>query len=292
VKQWLKDNAPGVRRLWRRASRLRWMAKYRVLRYYDAPVATRTGLRYVLWDPEVESHSYELANEGEVAGFCAAAFDMPLEDAERYVEEARREPEFTTELRRRTRWAFDVKTQPPIALRLLWWVLVRHRKPRLVVETGIYEGLGTLVVLVALERNAAEGGPDGRLLSIDSDPASGRLVPEHLKRRWEKAVGYTSDVMDEAVGDRQVDVLIHDTPHLPEIQDHEFGVALAHAADTLTIIEGSGGQLPNLTELARRHGTTVHHFTPEPRDHAVRPHGVDFATFRRTRGGAPSANTD
>ena len=170
-------------------SRFRWVAKYRVLRYSGAGLLDPASLRYLLWDPEVESHSFEIGNVDEMVAFCVDAFDLPAEDVRRYVAEARSDPEFTTLLRRRTRWAFDLKTQPPLAQRLLWWVLVRGQKPELIVETGIYEGLGSLVLLVAAERNRSEGGPDARVVSVDSDPRSGRLVPKHLEHRWERVIG-------------------------------------------------------------------------------------------------------
>jgi Methyltransferase domain len=281
LKDTLKQQAPGLRRAVRRASRLRWGAKRNVLRYTGASLRDPVSLRYLLWDPEVESHSYELANRDEVIAFCARAFGLDEGEARRYADEALHDPALTSDLRRRTRWAFDLKTQPPLGQRLIWWILVRARRPRLVVETGIYEGLGSLVVLAALRRNAEDGEPDGRLISVDSDAHAGRLVPEELKRRWEKAVGFTSDVLEGALGDREVDILIHDTPHTEEIQEHEFGVALRRAAPVLTLIDGSGGRVSTLRTLARRHGTTLHHVTPIPRDHPYRPRGVDVATFTR-----------
>jgi hypothetical protein len=255
------------------------VAKYRVLRYSGADLLDPVSLRYLLWDPEVESHSFDIGNVDEMVAFCADAFDLPPEDVRRYMTEARSDPELTTLLRRRTRWAFDLKTQPPLAQRLLWWVLVRGQKPGLIVETGVYEGLGSLVLLVAAERNAREGGPDARVVSIDSDPRSGRLVPKHLEHRWEKVIGDTSDVLEDAIGHRRIGVFIHDTPHTEATQRHEFELALRNRADPLTIVDGGGGQIPTLAELAAQHGVVLHHAVPQPAGHPVRI-SVDFATFR------------
>lgn len=282
----LKERLPALRVAWRRLSRLRWLAKRRVVRYSGGSLLDPVALRYVLTDPEVESHTYEIANRDELVAFCVRAFGIDEARVRELVAEADSEPELTTELRRRTRFAFDLKTQPPIGQRLLWWVLVRARKPELIVETGIYEGLGSLVLLAAAERNAAEGGPDARVIGIDSDPRAGRLVPDRLKHRWERVVGYSTDVMEDAIGDRRVDILVHDTPHTPEIQEHEFGVALRSAADELTIVDGSGGQIDVLADLCAEHGTDVWHFRPEPASHPYRPPGVQFATVRGAAAGA------
>ncbi len=52
----------------------------------------------------------------------------------------------------------------------LWFLYrtVRRRRPRLVLEFG--SGCSTLALALALHENRGEGGPAGRLVSIDSDP--------------------------------------------------------------------------------------------------------------------------
>ena len=288
MKEALKRRLPAFRVAWRRLSRLRWAAKYRVVRYSGGRLLDPVTLRYVLTDPEVESFAYDLENTDELVTFCVDALGLDAALVRELIAEAAREPEFTTLLRARTRWAFDLKTQPPLGQRLLWWVIVRARKPSLIVETGVYEGLGSLVLLVAAERNAAEGGPDARVVGIDADRHAGRLVPEHLKHRWEKVVGYSTDVLEGAIAGRRVDLLVHDTPHTREIQQHEFGVALRHAADELTLVDGSGGTVDVLGRLCGEHGSRLWHFAPRPRRHPYRPQGVDVATFRQPpAGGEP-----
>jgi Methyltransferase domain len=64
------------------------------------------------------------------------------------------------------------------------WCLIRHRKPKTVIETGVAHGVTSRVILEALERNG-----DGHLWSIDLPP---------LERAWQSQVG-------AAVGDRYAD---------------------------------------------------------------------------------------
>ena len=67
------------------------------------------------------------------------------------------------------------------------WLLCRHLRPSVVVETGVGRGVSTSIILRALERNG-----EGRLVSIDLPPlaepwhsASAELVPDTLRHRWE-----------------------------------------------------------------------------------------------------------
>lgn len=254
----------------RRLSRVRWLTKRRILQRYDVSPREQPGvyLRYLLWDPEVESYSYEIANDDELCAFAAAHFGVTAEQARGFLAEARTDPELTVRLSERTRWRFDAKTKLPVGNRLLWYVAARATKPELVVETGIYEGLGSLVLLRALERNAAEG-VEGRLVSLDVDPQCGFLVRDDpaLVARWTKVIGWTSELLPEVVAGRPIGLLLQDTPHTEDNQRHEFGVALRQAADPLILIEGSGGYCPTMGELAEQLGVELLHFRERPADH-------------------------
>ncbi len=254
----------------RRLSRLRWLTKRGILHHYGVSLRDRPALylRYLLWDPEVESYSYDIANDDELCAFAEANFGVTARQARDFLSEARRDPELTTRLSERTRWRFDAKNKLPIGNRLLWYVAARARKPELIVETGIYEGLGSLVLLRALERNA-DDGVEGRLVSIDVDPMCGFLVRDEsaLTARWTKVIGMTGDLLPEVVAGRPIGMLLQDTPHTEENQRYEFGVALRQADDPVILIEGSGGYCPTLGELADQLGLQREHFVERPRDH-------------------------
>ncbi|MBJ7332323.1 MAG: class I SAM-dependent methyltransferase [Solirubrobacteraceae bacterium] len=259
-----------ARHVARRLSRLRWLTKREILQRYSVSLREQPGvyLRYLLWDPEVESYSYDIANDDELCTFAAANFGITADDALAYLAEARTDPELTTRLSERTRWRFDSKTKLPIGNRLLWYVAARATKPTLIVETGIYEGLGSIVLLQALARNA-EDGVEGRLVSLDFDPMCGFLVRDDpvLTERWTKVIGMTSELLPKVVEGEPIGMLLQDTPHTEENQRHEFGVALRQAADPVILIEGSGGYCPTLGQLAEQLGIERQHFIEKPRDH-------------------------
>lgn len=260
----------------RRLSRLRWLTKRRILQRYDVSPRRQPAMyfRYLLWDPEVESYSYEIANDDELCAFAEANFGVTAAQARAFLDEARADPELTTRLSERTRWRFDAKTKLPVGNRLLWYVAARATKPSLIVETGIYEGLGSLVLLRALARNAEEGA-DGRLVSLDVDPLCGFLVRDDavLTDRWTKVIGMTSDLLPEVVAGEPIGMLLQDTPHTEENQRHEFGVALRQAADPLVLIEGSGGYCPTMGQLAEQLGIELLHFREVAKDHFWTPPG-------------------
>jgi glycosyltransferase involved in cell wall biosynthesis len=268
---------------WRRRfhalSRLRWIAKYRILR--NAGVSPLNHLGYVLFDPEVESYTYRVANVDEMLTAIAEVTGVPRNALAGYAAETDSDPELGDRLARRLRWRFDVKHRPPLGNRLGWYVLVRAVRPSLVLETGIYHGLGSLTLLRALERNRAEGSP-GRLVSFDSSPDTGWMVDRGSYPEWRMVVGLVHDTLEPALAGQQVGALFHDSVHTEEHQQFEFGVALKHAAPSLLVVEGSGGECPTLERLSQERGATYRCVPLVALDHWYQRHGLAFALFRST----------
>jgi predicted O-methyltransferase YrrM len=124
----------------------------------------------------------------------------------------------------------------------LLWALVRERKPKIVVETGVCNGLSSAVMLEALELNGT-----GRLVSVDlpefSDPALnaaefwdgkggavipagksvGWLAPEARRGGWRLVLGRSQEVLPGVLADcGPVDIFIHDSEHSYANQMFEF----------------------------------------------------------------------
>jgi Methyltransferase domain len=291
-KEALKRRFPGIVRGIRALSRFRFLFKARQVRregvgLRDDPLSV---FRFVLFDPETHSYTYELANADELGPFLERASGVPAEEIARYVAEVRNDPELGKRLRRRVRWRIDYKRRMPLGNRLLWYALVRAVKPRLIVETGIHQGLGSLVLLRALDRNAAEG-VDGRLISIDFDAASGWLVPDHLRARWTPVFGDIESSLESVLAGREVDLFIHESDHNEALQRIEFGAALAHSADELYVVDSSGVELPVLSELCGLYGGERNLFHERPKRHFYRPVGTAVAKFTNAAARGPKPAT-
>jgi hypothetical protein len=262
-----------------RLSRLRWLTKLQLLRGMNAEVSLGRRLAYVLFDPETESFSFELGNEREVIAALAIALGRPEGELAGYAAETRRDPELGELLTRHVRWRFDVKRRLPLGNRLAWYVIVRALKPELIVETGIYQGLGSLALLRALARNNKEGAP-GELMSFDTNPRAGSIVREKARNGWHRFVGSTHDRLLPALDGRRVNMLIQDTPHTEENQRFEFEAALSHAASDLLLVDCSGGWASTLEDICAERNGTFHSVRLRSRDHVCAGTEFRFAVFQ------------
>ena len=248
-----------------RLSRLRWLRKARIARAYGASLRRdpRTVLGFVLLDPEVDTFTYELDNEEELVAFTAAALDVAPARAGALIAEARADPVLRA-LDDRVRWRWDFKRRVRFGRRYAWYAIARELGPEIVVETGIKDGLGSVLLLRALERNAAEGRP-GRLISFDLYPDKGWLVPPRLRARWTPVFAATRQALEPALAGLRVGMLVHDS--VAQDAEHEYRTALEHAAPRLALVAGTAHHSDALPRLCAEHDVPYHHFADRPRRH-------------------------
>ena len=91
--------------------------------------------------------------------------------------------------------------------RLIYYVLTRTMKPRLVVEAGVDKGLGSCIISAALMRNAEEGFP-GRLLACDISSDAGHLLSGVYRSVGELVPCGIEDLPDRLTG--PIDLYFHD----------------------------------------------------------------------------------
>ena len=116
----------------------------------------------------------------------------------------------------------------------LLYLAVRALRPRLVVETGPFNGASSTFLLHALEEN----GGDGRLVSFDVRDArdalgvpipEGRepawLVPPELRHRFELVLGNTRQTLRRRLEGETVDLFFHDSLHTTRHMLFEFRTA-------------------------------------------------------------------
>jgi hypothetical protein len=127
------------------------------------------------------------------------------------------------------------------------YALIRARRPGVVIETGVCNGLSSAVILQALEGNG-----HGHLYSIDlpeftdapetaqdfwqgkggavvpADKQSGWLVPELLRSRWTLQLGRASEILPQLLDNLgSIDLFVHDSEHSYANQLFEFRTAFA-----------------------------------------------------------------
>jgi len=250
------------------------LRKARLLTAYPGAVAARplAALHYLLRDREFTNLTYEIDNTDELADFVAAELGRPLDEIQGYVSEPQHDEPFLRELRAALRGRSDRNDEPRFGRRLGWYAVVRALRPELVIETGVHDGLGSALLLRALERNGT-----GRLIGFDLTAESGWLVPSSLRDRYELVLGDVRETLPRELSGRRVDVFIHDSLHTYEHEQFELALALERGAENVVLVSDNAHATDALSDLCREHTLSYGLFRERPRAHFYPGAGLGLA---------------
>lgn len=141
----------------------------------------------------------------------------------------------------------DTLSDIGLAIARDYYAVTREIEPRTVIETGVCNGISSLSILLALEKNGA-----GMLHSIDypfradepledfreetfedyggaaipSDKEPGWIIPEDLKRRWKLTIGKSQRELPKLITELEnLDLFIHDSEHSYPCMMFEYELA-------------------------------------------------------------------
>jgi predicted O-methyltransferase YrrM len=253
--------------------RARFLRKLRILHHYGGSLADGPGRRYVLTDPELDNFTYDLSNEEDLVRVVAGALGREDNEIAGYIAEAHADPV----LRNLPRRPLSQKTMPRYGRRLGWYAMVRALRPELVVETGTHSGLGSVLISRALQRNGS-----GELLSFDTNPHAGWLMPDNLRGQWRMIVGKTTATLERAIAGREVGMVIHDSDHSYECEHFELVTALSHAAPEIALVSDNSRVTTALPDVLAEQGVEAHIFRERPRDHFYPGAALGVGVVRRS----------
>jgi predicted O-methyltransferase YrrM len=239
------------------------------------PVAS---LRYLLFDREYDNFTYDISNHDELARFLADALRVPVEQAFGYILELERDAQLRSTLEHRLRSRPDRNRHARYGRRLGWYAAARIRKPRLIVETGVHDGLGSAVLLRALSRNAADGHP-GRLLSFDIREDVGWLIDEGLRELLELVIGDTRSLLPPVLEGREVEMFIHDSDHSHEHETFEFETIAKFARPGAILISDNAHAGTAFAEFCNRRRLRQYFFRERPQRHFYPGAGIGLTIY-------------
>lgn len=142
------------------------------------------------------------------------------------------------------------------ALTTTLWAVVRHTRPRHVVETGVAQGVSSAFILTALRKNN-----HGHLWSIDLPPVSrpkgltGRAVAPELRERWTYLHGATRRVLPALLEELDsVDLFVHDSLHTESTMTFEFNNVWTYLAEGATLVADDANFNSAFLKFSRRVG--------------------------------------
>jgi predicted O-methyltransferase YrrM len=243
-------------------------------RAYIWPV-NRTWIAWLFRSRENSNFTYGLTERCQIylAAGLSALLGGPYETVRKYMDEIQKDSEFGDHIRRLQRehpLRYRTDLEPHVGRRLVWYAIVRMTKPALVVETGVDQGMGAVVLCAALKRNAAEGYP-GQYRGTDINPQAGYFLRGEYAKFGQVLYG---DSLQSLAKLNNIDVFINDSDHSADYELAEYEMIKDKLTSGAIILGDNAHVTSKLADFSLRNGRRFIFLAEEPAHHWYRGCGV------------------
>jgi predicted O-methyltransferase YrrM len=160
------------------------------------------------------------------------------------------------------------------AKRLGWYAIVRIKKPKVVVETGVDKGLGSILLSSAIRKNTDEGY-SGRYYGTDINPRAGFMLSGIYKKYGE--ILYGDSIQSLTKFNDKIDIFINDSDHSEEYEYDEYITVKNKLNDDAIILGDNSHCTDKLLEFSNYTNRKFIFWCEKPVDHWYAGGGIGFS---------------
>ena len=245
--------------------------RFRVVWKYSK-ARTLSALHWVKLRTPLSNHYYDLDhfNLEEITYFLSQNFRISIEVVNEYLAEILDIKKIDSEIREQ----LPAGVRYGFGRRIVWYAAIRILKPKVVVETGVHQGMGSYVVCRALEMNESEGF-EGHAFGTEINPNCGQLIPTRLRRFSTILIGDSLESLEDL--DVKVDIFVNDSNHDITYEYNEY-LAIQNKLSKQNLIIGDNSHASNSLRKYCHEQERDFYFLPErPLNHWYLGAGVGFS---------------
>lgn len=192
-----------------------------------------------------------------VSRYLLSSAESPAVLASLQQEHAELEQEIASRYQAADALPYPVNWGVEKASSFLVYAIVRILQPKIMVETGVANGVSSFFILHAMRRNGK-----GTLVSVDIDPRAGCLLADHERQQWDfkrlkSPFKRNFAAILAALG--PIDVFLHDSDHWYGWTEFEFQCALPRMnSDAVLICDDADSSLAFADLCRQRHFNAVY----------------------------------
>jgi predicted O-methyltransferase YrrM len=246
------------------------LTPYRLMRVWSVHNKLLSSIVSWLFNSnELTNFTYDLSdsNKQYLSCFIAEITGINLDTISQYLQEIEQDIQLKQSIENTSQssyLSFMTDKQARFGRRIGWYLLIRALKPKVVVETGIDKGLGSIVIASALMRNDDEGY-SGHLYATDIDPNAGYLI----KPPYNKFVTilYGDSIESLTSFENKIDIFINDSDHSADYEAKEYLAIQSKLSSNSFIIGDNADITTKLFEFSLSTNRKFLFFKEEPMDH-------------------------
>ena len=235
-----------------------------------APYLSPQLFRGIVWSfkhTETSNFYYDLTdrNRRELAHLVALVSKISPTEALSYIDEVRADSQLFSHIRSTLSKDKSMRDSSMLlGRRIGWYAFVRALKPKLVIETGVHQGIGAVTIIRALEKNSEEGFP-GKYLGTDIDPQAGVLITGKFIETGRVLFG--DSITSLRSSSDEIDLFVNDSDHSAEYEAEEYEVIHARLSKGAVILGDNSHATSSLLEYSTKHHRNFLLFREDPKDH-------------------------
>jgi predicted O-methyltransferase YrrM len=223
--------------------------------------------KWIFRDTEDSNFYYRLEalNKFHLVGMMAYVTGLSNQQIQSYLNEIEDDVDLRSDIKnflRDSGYGKDVVVE--FGRRLGWYILVRSQKPKIIVETGVYHGLGSLVLTSALLRNKGEGF-SGFYYGTDIDINSGKLLQGKYAEVGKILFGDSITTLMQF--EEKIDLFINDSDHSAQYEATEYEVVAPKLSANAIILGDNSHSSRALYDFSLKTGRNFLFFKEIPTDH-------------------------
>jgi len=238
-------------------------------------------LKWGFTSREDTNYTYDLTEDNIRYLACTLALVLDQEYAVvwKYLEEARTDQylqNHVTQTIQKSPLGRFADQQALFGRRLGWYVVVRVIKPRIVVETGVDKGLGSVLLCAALLRNRNEGF-DGYYYGTDINPKAGYLLDGIYKEIGKILYGDSIESLSKL--SVPIDLFVNDSDHSAEYEYQEYHTIQNQLHEGSILLSDNADICISLFRFSQETNRQFLFFKEVPANHWFPGAGIGFSFY-------------
>ena len=148
--------------------------------------------------------------------------------------------------------------------RIGWYIIARIIKPKLIIETGVDKGMGSVILTEAIIKNKFEGY-EGEYLGTDINPDAGYLFDDFYSENGK--ILYGDSIESLKTIDKQIDLFINDSDHSAIYEGREYKTILNKLSSNSVILGDNSHSTDELLKFSIQQNRKFVLFRERPKNH-------------------------
>ena len=226
-------------------------------------------LKWVINSKEDTNYTYDLTDQNldELFKLLEIIFNINYSEIQKYSDELLGNEILKTYLSTKIKTSsfknFADK-EIKFSRRIGWYIIARIIKPKLIIETGVDKGMGSVILAEAIIKNKLEGF-EGEYLGTDINPDAEYLFDgiysEHGK------ILYGDSIQSLKTLDKQIDLFINDSDHSSVYEGNEYKTILRKLNGNSVILGDNSHETDELLKFSIEQNRKFVLFRERPKNH-------------------------